>query len=83
MSCARGMILQSKVVHTTVLCGLTSGFNGANPASEAPLVERPVQGVVRRQLHSEVRATAATGVPEGNDNKLFSAHLVVDVVPDP
>lgn len=61
----------------------TCVFNGAKPASEAPLAERPVQGMVRRHLHSEARATIAAGVPEGYDNKLFSAHVVVDVVPDP
>ena len=62
---------------------LTCAFNGAKPASEAPLAERPVQGMVRRHLHSEARATIAAGVPESNDHKLSSAHVVVDVVPDP
>ncbi len=42
-----------------------------------------MQGMVRRQMHSETRATTATGVPEGNDKNLFSAHVVVDVVADP
>ncbi len=61
----------------------TCAFTGAKPASEAPLVERPVQGRVRRHFHSEDRATPAAGVPEGQDDNLSSAHVVVDVVSDP
>ena len=48
----------------------------------SPLVERPVQGGVRRHSHSEARATIAAGVPEGDDDNLSDPHVVVDVVPD-
>ena len=70
-------------VIASLRCPLTSSFNGAKQASDAPLVERPVQGTVRHQLHSEARATTATGVPEGNDKNFFTTHVVVDVVPNP
>ena len=56
--------------------------SGAKPASEAPLVKRPVQGMVRRHFRSQPRAAATARMPEGNDNKLSFQNLVVDVIPN-
>jgi hypothetical protein len=45
--------------------------------------DRPAQAGVRRHFPSDARATTPTGMPEGDDNNLSSAHVVVDVIPDP
>lgn len=70
------------------LRGLTFALSGAPPrtlARRALLIGASVlERIVRRHLRSEARASSTpAGMPESDDNNLSSAHVVVDVIPDP